>query len=101
MCFNHYMEQVCEDRAANGKSFDTKLLQYWKDTYGKRKRLDWKQEATALETAKQRRVKTHSDGDIQQVVGRKLERQALQKVSDEWDDNDEIVGPEGIEMDLV
>ena len=92
------MEQVCNDRAANGKSFDTKLLQHWKATYGKRKRLDGKQETRALEAAKQRRVKTHSDGSIQQLVRVEQESQAPQKVQDEWD---EIVGPDGIEIDLV
>ena len=85
--FNHYMEQVCIDRDANGKDFDKKLLKFVKKTYSKKKSDD---DLQSQEIQKHQAVRTYKDTTIQQILSQQTELQRPRKLPDAWDDDDDV-----------
>ena len=96
--FNHYMEQVCIDRDANGKDFDKKLLKFVKKTYTKIKSAD---ELQYQEMQKPQAVTTYNDASIRQILSQQNELQRPRKIPDAWDDDDDVGDWEEEDMHLI
>ena len=96
--FNHYMEQVCIDRHANGTDFDKKLLKYVKKKYSKKKSAG---ELQSQEMQKAQAVTTYNDTTIQQILSQQAEQQRPQKLPDAWDDDDDVGDWEEQNMNLI